>query len=430
MRTFTLQLDQEIIELLLLESSKLEIAPGDYASAVLSGSLLGSKITSRMVMSPVDSLSFSLSPSLPVRVAETLKKEESGDQAETIEEAPAPEEDDMLLFSPAVFEQILEKSAYENTLESVLSNKSQDLLKSLALRGPFRKLSPIPDSSAFEVLEKKFPNFLEVIEKIQNTARIARLTGKKTQKIRPLLLSGPPGIGKTAFLKTLAAILGVPITFMDCSVMTAGSALTGLSFTWKGGTVGPVMRQVCLGQRGNPLFVLDEVDKTGKMREYSNVYDVLHGILEPVTAASLVDEGLGQDFPFDASFVTWVGTCNNISEIPASLLSRFLVFEIRVPSSQEMIDAVIPSIMTGILEERSLEKHMAPLPEEVLRRLARLTPREVMKTLESAVEHSVRRRLECAPESLEPIVLTNEDIVATAKSKEWSSMGFTAGGGF
>lgn len=334
-----------------------------------------------------------------------------------------PAEGEIRVFAPEVFDR-LQDGARIKIDDGIGSEKLTSLLKTLCAKGPFRPLTSLPAPEMFDDLARKFPNFVRIVDKIKNMARISAITGKNTQKIRPMLLAGPPGVGKTAFLKALSEVLHVPISFVDCSVMTGGAGLSGLSFTWKNGSVGSVMRQVCLGLAANPVFVLDEIDKTGKMREYSNIHDVLHGILEPLTSVALVDEALGPEYPFDASFVTWFATCNRMEEIPSSLLSRFLVFDIEGPSQKEMIESVVPSIMNGILAEKSLEDYVAPLSLDISRKLAELTPREVRKSLEDAVENSVSRISSSGPGERESIVLTQEDFEGPTKVMKRPVMGF------
>ncbi len=416
-----LQLDSDLYDLLKGQSEKRGMTPVDYAYAVLTGTILGAEITTRMAGMSADQTTDWDPAILSGSVMKVFRKfDESELPAPVLTQGPA--ENELEIFSPKVFGLIMGNS--QDGL-NLYTEKAQEILKSLAEKGPYRRIAPIAAPEAFDDILKCFPNFSAVAEKIKNIARIARLTGNQFQKIRPILLAGPPGIGKTAFLKRLASVLQVPISFLDCSVMTAGSALTGLSFTWKSGMVGPIMRQVCLGAVANPVFVLDELDKTGKMRDYANIYDVLHGVLEPLTSESLVDEALGADYPFDASRVTWIATCNNLEEIPESLLSRFLVFEIEGPSERDMANSVVPSIMQGILSESSLESYLAPLSCDVLEKLTKLSPREVRKSLEIAVENSVRRRIEKDPDNKEAIALLPEDLVLPEKRNTRSLMGFT-----
>lgn len=420
-RRMLLQLDNDLFDLLGQQSEAHGLSPTDYARMVLAGTLLGSEITTRLAKMSAKEASEEAMAALLTPVMEGLRSA-GGAESQAPVLPPGPADCEVEIFSREVFNRILEHTAPGLNLSL---EKTQEILASLVGKGPYRPLAPIPAPEAFDLLQKSFPNFSPVAEKIQNIARIARLTGNTSPKIRPILLAGPPGIGKTAFLKSLAAVLQVPITFLDCSVMTAGSALTGLSFTWKNGSSGPIMRSVCLGSVANPVFVLDEIDKTGKMREYANIHDVLHGVLEPLTAESLVDESLGADYPFNASHVTWIATCNTLSEIPKSLLSRFLVFEIEGPSERDMVNSVVPSIMQGILSENSLESYLAPLSGEALEKLGKFSPREVRQVLESAVEKAVTRRVEKDPDNREPIPLALEDLVLPERKNGRFPLGFT-----
>lgn len=53
------------------------------------------------------------------------------------------------------------------------------------------------------------PNFAKVIEHLQASCMLARVT-RRPLHIAPILLVGLPGLGKTLFATRLAAVLGVP----------------------------------------------------------------------------------------------------------------------------------------------------------------------------------------------------------------------------
>ncbi|MDP1945329.1 hypothetical protein [Rhodoferax sp.] len=87
----------------------------------------------------------------------------------------------------------------------------------------------------------------------------------------------------------------------------------------------------------NPLFVLDEVDKSNSDVK-SNPLGPLYQLLEEETAKEFVDEFAG--VPINASLITWLITANDESRIPAALLSRMRVFHIQPHNAQQMVAVV------------------------------------------------------------------------------------------
>lgn len=302
--------------------------------------------------------------------------------------------------------------------------KRKKIIERILSEGAVRRISPLPDPEVWGDLLEQFPNFNKVTAKIQSLAMIGKLGGGRPVPIPPLLLVGPPGIGKSAYLKKLAHILGVGITFMDCSSQSSASSLAGLSFTFKSGCLGPVAKLLCFGSEANPLFILDEIEKSATGRDHGNILDALHNLLERVTAKDFSDEGLGVEFPIDTSWITWIATANSLDGIPPSLLSRFLVYSIDPPSQGEMARSVIPSIYETLRESLPIKEKLADLSNEIVDSLKTLSPREVRKSLEEGIEKASRRTyFNNGLKSGEKITVIREDI-GTRKISERERVGF------
>jgi ATP-dependent Lon protease len=87
-------------------------------------------------------------------------------------------------------------------------------------------------------------------------------------EITPLLLLGPPGVGKTHFAREIALLLGTGMGFLSMSSLTAGWVLSGASSQWKGARPGKVFETLVDGQYANPVMVVDEIDKAGGEHAY------------------------------------------------------------------------------------------------------------------------------------------------------------------
>lgn len=60
------------------------------------------------------------------------------------------------------------------------------------------------------VLLSEFPHMRHAIDRVVGDLVLRRRAGLPGARFRPLLLLGPPGVGKTAFAKRLAALLDLP----------------------------------------------------------------------------------------------------------------------------------------------------------------------------------------------------------------------------
>ncbi len=149
-------------------------------------------------------------------------------------------------------------------------------------------------------------------------------------EIMPMLLLGPPGVGKTHFAREMAQLLGTGMGFISMSSLTAGWVLSGASSQWKGARPGKVFETLVDGQYANPVMVVDEIDKTGGEHAYDPL-GALYSLLEHDTASNFTDEFA--EVPIDASQVIWVATANESRAIPDPILNRMNVFEVQMPDA-------------------------------------------------------------------------------------------------
>ncbi|MDO9286645.1 MAG: AAA family ATPase, partial [Aquabacterium sp.] len=127
-------------------------------------------------------------------------------------------------------------------------------------KGPERfqvKPSGLP---AMEHLYDEMPNFHEVLDDIRRQLALCH-DSRDALEITPMLLLGPPGVGKTHFAREVAHLLGTGMGFISMSSLTAGWVLSGASSQWKGARPGKVFETLVEGQYANPVMVVDEIDK-------------------------------------------------------------------------------------------------------------------------------------------------------------------------
>jgi len=228
---------------------------------------------------------------------------------------------------------------------------------------------------AMDHLYDELPNFTDVLDEVRRQLALCQ-DSRDALEITPMLLLGPPGIGKTHFAREIAQLLGTGMGFISMSSLTAGWVLSGASSQWKGARPGKVFETLVDGQYANPLMVVDEIDKARGEHAYDPL-GALYSLLEHDTAQCFTDEFA--EVAIDASQVIWVATANDERAIPEPILNRMNVFEVQAPDA-DAARAIALRLYRGLRAEHDWGRRFddAP-PDAVLERLAALAPREMRR---------------------------------------------------
>ena len=252
------------------------------------------------------------------------------------------------------------------------------VIESLLKNSLTKTRPPAPDLVQLLRLREIFPNLEEPLNFIAEHLAVRRANGDDDFRIPPILLIGPPGIGKTYIAHEIARLIGFYPKTINMGSVTASFVLSGSDRKWGQSAPGAVFKTMLDSGDQMPIIVLDEVDKSTSERHYSPLGPLYH-LLDPVMAPRFTDEFLG--FEIDTSSITWIATANERSQIPEPLLDRFQCFDIPPPSKAQL-QVIVQSMYRG------MRGQIAYLPEEI--------PAAWMKHLEGASLREVGRELQRA----------------------------------
>lgn len=259
-----------------------------------------------------------------------------------------------------------------------------------AVNGRRLPLIPTPELGPLrEALTAEFPHAVGVVDVV-----LGDLSGRRSVRLRPTLLVGRPGSGKSRLSRRLCELLGVPYALYPCGGIS-DSSFAGTARRWSSSEPSLPLRLVRDGEVANPAVLLDELEKSGSGTHNGRLWDALIPLLEHETAARWVDPYI--QAPCDLSAFNWVCTANHLHGIPEPLIDRFRV--IRVPSPGcEHLPALAASLLADLVRERGLAPGWAePLDGIELRALRRSWRGGSLRSLRRLVEGVLAARDLAAP---------------------------------
>jgi ATPase family associated with various cellular activities (AAA) len=236
------------------------------------------------------------------------------------------------------------------------------LSEPMRLAGDLR-IGPEGKMQIIESLLAEFPWFEPLIKSIARQLRLGYTMDRDFLWLRPMLLVGPPGCGKTRFGKRLAALSGCGHGFFNASGSSDNRLLAGTARGWS--TAQPCLPAFVMlkSMTANPVIVVDEVDKISSSTNNGQVSQTLLSMLERQTARAFPDEALM--VPLNLSRISWILTANELEPVSEPLRSRLQIVEVGMPGP-EHFDLLMAGMLDEIAEDYEIAPEQLPMLDESL----------------------------------------------------------------
>ena len=234
-------------------------------------------------------------------------------------------------------------------------------------------------------LHAESPWLAPATEVLWHSLRRSARTGEPLQ-IAPLIINGPPGVGKTRLAKRFAELVSVPSVGLDASTGSPGFSIVGTERGWSSAQPGRPVEMILESRIANGIVIVDEICK-GKSGESSkgktfSFYDALLSLLEPESARRW--ECPFFRVSFDMSHLSWIFTSNDVDLVHEAVKSRCTVVHVRALTPLELQDFAIRRGREMSLSDASIEAIIVTLIHANERLERRLSLRDVSRMLARA----------------------------------------------
>ena len=217
---------------------------------------------------------------------------------------------------------------------------------------------------ASEILERDHYGLKDAKEKVLDYLAVKKLNPSMNGVI--LCLAGPPGIGKTSLVKSIAESMGRKFVRVSLGGVRDEAEIRGHRRTYVGSMPGKIMKAMKEAGTNNPVILLDEIDKMSNDFKGDPASAMLE-VLDPEQNKNFEDHYI--DMPFDLSKVFFVATANDLRNVSAPLRDRMDILQLSSYTEFEKLHIAQKFLLKQAQKENGLANIDIKIPDKVMFKL-------------------------------------------------------------
>ena len=211
---------------------------------------------------------------------------------------------------------------------------------------------------------------------------------KEQPLVVKIIFEGNSGVGKTSLGKSIAEALGRKYVRMSLGGLRDEAEIRGHRKTYIGAMPGRIIQNLKKSKSGNPVFILDEVDKLTN-DFHGDPSSALLEVLDPEQNTTFYDNYV--EIEYDLSKVLFIATANTLSTIQPALRDRLEIIDISGYTLEEKIHIAQKHLVNKQLEAHGLKSGQLAFPQNMLKMIIeQYTWESGVRTLEKCIASVVR----------------------------------------